>query len=121
VRYALETFRANYDTIIAELFTLCSSGAIIRTMTYYYGSLADSGYDGDLRPFYVPLNDHIIQASAENGIPVALVHLAFNGPDGDGNAEVKGYLSADGLHPSAAGAALIADLHRELGYEPTCP
>jgi lysophospholipase L1-like esterase len=78
-------------------------------------------YDSDLRPFYAPPNDHIMQAAAENGISVAVVHLAFNGPEGDKNPEEEGYLSADGLHTNAAGAALIADLHRELGYEGTCP
>lgn len=121
VRDALESFRVNYDAIIAELFTLCSSKMIIRTMTYQPGSLGEFGFDGDLRPFYGPLNDHIIQASSENNIPVALVHLAFNGPDGDEDPADKGYLASDGLHTSKVGAAVIADLHQELGYEYTCP
>ena len=121
LRDALESSRMNYDAIIAELLTLCSSKTIIRTMTYYYGSLEDYGFDGDLRPFYEPLNDHIIQTAAENNIPVALVHLAFNGPDGDEDPADKGYLADDGLHPSEVGAAVIADLHRELGYAYTCP
>jgi lysophospholipase L1-like esterase len=121
LRDRLESFRVNYDAIIAELFTLCSPKTIIRTMTYYYGSLADYGFDGDLRPFYGPVNDHVIQAASEHNIPVALVHLAFNGPDGNEDPADKGYLSDDGLHPNEVGAALIADLHRELGYEFTCP
>ena len=121
LRDALESSRMNYDAIIAELLTLCSSKTIIRTMTYYYGSLEDYGFDGDLRPFYEPLNDDIIQATSENNIPVALVHSAFNGPNGDEDPADKGYLADDGLHPSEVGAAVIADLHRELGYEYTCP
>jgi lysophospholipase L1-like esterase len=121
IRDALESFRVNYDAIIAELFTLCSSKTIIRTMTYPYGSLEHWGFDEDLRPFFEPLNDYIVQAASENNIPVALVHLAFNGPNGDEDPADKGYLASDGLHISEVGAAVIADLHQELGYEYTCP
>ena len=122
LRDALESFRTNYDAIIAELFTLCSSKTIIRTMTYHYGTLGYYGLLGeDLRPFYEPLNDHIIQAASENNIPVALVHLAFNGLDGDEDPAYKGYLGTDGYNVSEVGAAVIADLHQELGYEYTCP
>jgi lysophospholipase L1-like esterase len=121
IRDAIKSFRVNYDAIIAELFTLCSSKTIIRTMTIYYGSLETWGVDDDLRPFFEPLNDQIVQAASENNIPVAMVHLAFNGPDGDEDPADKGYLASDGVHASELGAAVIADLHRELGYEYTCP
>lgn len=121
LRDALEAFKRNYDAICAELFTLCSSKAIIRTMTYHYGSLNQWGFYDDLRPFFEPLNDYIVQAASENNIPVALVHLAYNGPEGDEDPVAKGYLMPDRLHPNKEGAAVIADLHRELGYEVTCP
>ena len=64
--------------------------------------------------------DHIVQAASENNIPVALVHLVFNGPDGEQDPILEGYLINDGLHPSELGATVIADLHQELGYEYTC-
>jgi lysophospholipase L1-like esterase len=118
---ALKSFRANYDAILAEILTLCASGTIIRTMTYHYYSLARWGVDEDLRPLFGPLNDHIIAAASENNIPVALVHLAFNGPDGDEDPADKGYLLFDGVHTTKKGAAAIGDLHRQLGYEFTCP
>ena len=121
IRDALESFRVNYDAIIAELFTLCSSKTIIRTMTNYYGNLRYWSFKEDLRPFIEPLNDHTVQAASENNIPVALAHLAFNGPDGDEDPADKGYLASDGVHASELGAAVIADLHQELGYEYTCP
>jgi len=121
IRDALESFRVNYDAIIAELFTLCSSKTIIRTMTNHYGNLRYWGFNEDLRPFFEPLNDHIVQAASENNIPVALAHLAFNGPDGDEDPADKGYLASDGVHASELGATVIADLHQELGYEYTCP
>lgn len=121
LRHALESFRLNYDAIIAEILALCGSQTIVRAMTYYYPDLADFGLDEDLQPFIEPMNEHIIQAASEHNIPVVLVHLTFNGPDGDQDPIDLGYLSSDGLHPSELGSTVIADLHRELGYEYTCP
>ena len=119
IRDALESFGLNYDAAIAEILALCSSQTMVRTMTYYYPDLADWGLDEDLRPFIEPMNDHIIQVASENNIPVALVHLVFNGPDGEQDPILEGYLVNDGLHPSELGATVIADLHQELGYEYT--
>ena len=119
IRDALESFELNYDAALAEILALCSSQTIVRTMTLYCPDLANSGLDEDLRPFIEPMNDHIIQAASENNIPVALVHLVFNGPDGEQAPILEGYLK-DELHPSELGATVIADLHRELGYETTC-
>jgi hypothetical protein len=103
---------------LAKLLTLCSSETIVRTMTYYSYSLRNWGLE-DLRPFFGPLNDHITLVSSDYNIPVAMVDLAFNGPDGDESAEDKGYPEPDRIHPSALGAEVIADLHRKLGYEYT--
>jgi lysophospholipase L1-like esterase len=61
------------------------------------------------------------RASRDALSPVDLVHLALNGAHGDEDPEEKGYLSADGVHTNAVGAAVIADVHRELGYEPVFP
>ena len=125
IRERIEAFKANYDAIIAEILSLCQPGAIIRTTTFYYGSLAKMPeqyrFVGDLEPFLEPVNDIIVQAASENGIPVALVHLAFNGPDGDQDPAQKGYTGEDDLHVSELGATVIADLFRDLGYESTCP
>ena len=121
LRSTHESFKRIYDAIIAEVLTLCQSGAIIRTETYYYGSLRQLGFDEDLKPLLEPVNAHIIQTAAQNNIPVALVHLAFHGPDSDQNPNSKGYIDADGIHTSKLGATTIADLFRELGYESTCP
>ena len=121
VREAVETFKANYDAILTELLELCKPGAIIRTMTLHYESLAKWGFDGDVKPFLEPMNDYIIQAAAEHNIPVALAHVAFHGPDGDQDPAAMGYVTADGKHLSELGATVVSDLLQELGYESTCP
>jgi len=120
IRKAYETFMANYDAILDELLTLCAPGAIIRVATCPYGSLRAYGYSGETTSFLKPLNEQIIQSAAEHNIPLARVDIAFNGPTGDENAEDKEYFK-DGWHPSILGATIMADVHRELGYEPTVP
>ena len=125
-RERLTSFRANFDAIIAEILSLRSTtDTIIRTMEYGYPWVnrdKELGIYEDLKPCFVEaFSEHIVQAASEHNIPVARVYLAFNGPNGDEDPGDKGYMQSDGEHPSEAGHALIADLHRELGYEPLGP
>ena len=124
-RERLVSFRANFDAIIAEILSLRSTtDTIIRTMEYGYPWVnrdKELGIYEDIKPHWEALNEHIVQAASEHNIPVARVYLAFNGPNGDEDPGDKGYIGADGNHPSEAGHALIADLHPELGYEPLGP
>jgi lysophospholipase L1-like esterase len=57
--------------------------------------------------------------AAEFDVPVAPVFDTFNGPNHDEDPRDKGYISVDGAHPSGEGAKAIAELLRDLGYEPT--
>ena len=63
----------------------------------------------------------IIDIAAQNNIPVADVYTDFNGPNGDQDMGEKGYLFSDGSHANNAGALRMAELLRELGYEPMAP
>jgi len=125
-REGLTSFRANFDAIIAEILSLRSTtDTIIRTMEYGYPWVnrdKELGIYEDLKPCWVEVfSEHIVQAASEHNIPVVDVYLAFNGPNGDEDPVDKGYIGADGEHPSEAGQRLIAELHRELGYEPLGP
>ena len=121
IRAAAESFKENYEAIIAEILALCQSKTIIRTETYYYTNWVGYGFSATTRPFFEPLNDIIVQTASENNIPVALVHLVFNGPNGDQSALDTGYISDGGELPSEQGSKAMAELLRELGYESTCP
>jgi hypothetical protein len=124
LREALALLKADTDAIITEILALRStSDAIIRTMTYYnprVNAWNTEGSFGDLNPYWVAHNEYLIQAASEHNIPVVRVDLAFNGPNLDEDPSDKGYVS-DGWHPNPEGAALIAELLRELGYEPLAP
>lgn len=121
----LPTFRANLDAIIAEILSLRStSDTIIRTVDWFYPYVNENKERGvfeDCKRCLEALNEQVVQAASEHNIPVARTYSVFNGPDGDEDARDKGYVQADGIHPSEAGHRLIADLHRELGYEPLGP
>jgi hypothetical protein len=124
LREALTLLKADTDAIFAEILSLCSpSDTIIRPMTYYnfvVNTWKEQGCFEDLNPYWVAHNEHLIQAASDHNVPVARVDLAFNGPNLDEDPSDKGYLS-DGTHPNVEGGFLLADLHRELGYEPLAP
>ncbi len=63
-------------------------------------------------------NDCIVRAGRRYGIPTARVFRAFDGPSGDEDPAERGYLAADGRHPSEKGKVLIAEELRKLGYRP---
>jgi hypothetical protein len=66
-------------------------------------------------------NAAIHEAAQTHNVPVALVADAWNGIDFMRNPVEIGYTQGDGIHPSDLGAEVIAQLLRELGYEPVEP
>lgn len=124
LREALSLLKADVDAILAEILSLTStSDTIIRAMTYHNPMVNEwkrKGVFEDLNPYWKAHNEYLVQAASEHNIPVVRVDLAFNGPNGDEDPSDKDYVS-DGWHPNDVGNALIADLHRELGYEPLGP
>ncbi len=121
IREGVAAFKENYEAIITELFGLCHSGTIIRSMTYYYGSWEVYHFVGDTRPFIELLNEQILQTASQYNISVAQVDVAFHGSMGDEDAVSKGYILKREPGTLLPGAIKIADLYRELGYEPTVP
>ena len=57
--------------------------------------------------------------AAKYGIPVAGLLRAFSGPDL--NIDMPREFIMDDRHPSAKGAAAIANILADLGYEPVAP
>jgi lysophospholipase L1-like esterase len=71
-----------------------------------------------VEPFLDEVNQHIAASAQANGIPMAQVHLAFNGPSGTEDPIAKGLIAIDGVHPNDAGHEAIANALRQLGYAP---
>lgn len=95
---------------------------VIRATEFYAPKIAqwrDAGVDDGCRACYDHFIGAIRDAAAAQGVPEARTWDLFNGPDHTDDPVEKGYISADGVHPSAAGAQAMADLLDSLGYEPT--
>jgi lysophospholipase L1-like esterase len=122
LRVALADYQANLDSLIAEIRTLNPKPTLILRMTdvYYPWRMLDTadGSEQVLRSYAVGLNGAILSVGAAKKVPVASVFAVFNGTDGSLDPNAGGYLAPDGLHPSAAGSAAIANALRRTMYEP---
>lgn len=103
LRMALETFKANWDGITAELLRLRSTrDTIIRTVGLGHTPYVDKA----LEPYLDEVNEHIATTSTNNQIPYVQAHLD------------RGSVNPDGVHPNDKGYEVIAAQLRELGYSP---
>ncbi len=117
----VKDFQVAYDSMIDEVLKLASpSRTMIRLMDFYCPFVRvykeHATYDV-IKQYWMKFNDCIIQAGRRAGIPVAQVFAAFNGPDGNDDPVVKGYIAGDGKHPSDLGKDAIAAEFCKLGYE----
>lgn len=136
LRSMVSTFVANWDGVVSQILSRRSlSNTIVRTMDVYYpwaahdmtvNTTADSnetapakGNDFVVLNYYLSqINAHIASSCATYGIPLALVHDAFNGTSGTEDPVAKGLIASDGQHPNDTGHELIAETFRSLGYAP---
>jgi lysophospholipase L1-like esterase len=121
----LTAAKANYTAIIEEILALTSpEETIIRTQTFdnpFVNKWKEEGDFEERKPTIERLNRQIMDVASQYNIPVARVYLDFNGPNGDQDPGEEGYVSGDGMHNSDAGVRRMAELLRELGYEPLAP
>lgn len=122
LRAAVTSFIPNWDAIVKQILALRDKNkTIIRTMDIYnpfVARLMVQGTFNTVEPYLDQVNQHIASSAQANGIPMAQVHLAFNGPNGDEDPVVKGLITADGIHPNDNGHEAIANALRVLGYAP---
>jgi hypothetical protein len=125
---ALAAFEEDYGAIIAEIASLRrGSETIIYTMDLYmpfHRLWREKGIYDECWSCWEAVNESIHRVAAEHGIPVAPVYDAFNGPGHDEDPQDKGYvLTTDTFmgNVDEKGRAVIADLFRQLGYEPRVP
>ena len=125
LREALETYKADTDAIIAEIVSLRSpSEALIRTQDTYQFRVRESKEAGTfevINRYWRDANAHVIEVATRYHIPVARVYDAFMGINGTEDPRDKGLMVVDGFHTTSEGATLMAELFRELGYEPLGP
>jgi lysophospholipase L1-like esterase len=121
LRAAVETFKENWEAIIAELLSLRSaSNTIIRTTgvgytpyIFYSDEPTDTwpseGRTDDFqvfKPYVNAINRYIATTTTNTEIPYSEVCLG------------KEAVNPDGVHPNDKGHEIIADQLRALGYSP---
>jgi len=120
-----DAYRADLGTIYEEILSLRGDESVlIRAFDAYnplYSVYREQGVYDECLGCWENYNQSIHQAAMAHNVPVARVFDAFNGPDHDEDPRDKGYIRDDGIHTTAAGRQVIADLLRELGYAPVRP
>jgi len=120
-----ENYTENLKAVIKEILSLRKGmPTIIRAMDYYmplYSEWKNYGIEKECTCCWENLNFAIHQAAAVYNVPVARVYDAFNGPNHDEDPREKGYIGDDGEHTTEKGQKVIADLMKELGYDPISP
>ena len=110
---------AEYKYGVEEIFSLLTeavdpSETLIRAADVY----ALPGDESHVtNPYWQEAQEFFAETAATYGIPTASVFAEFNGPDGTDDPRDRGLIASDGVHPSEAGALLIAELIHDLGYD----
>jgi lysophospholipase L1-like esterase len=122
LRSAVAGFIPNWDAIVQQILALRDKNqTIIHTLDIYNPFVAELMVEGtfsSVEPYLDQVNQHIANSAQANGIPMAQVHLAFNGPNGEQDPVAKGLPTVDGVHPNDNGHKAIADALRALEYGP---
>jgi hypothetical protein len=118
-------YEANLAAIYEEIFAIRSGEPVIlRTADWYlpWGPLETwrtCGHEQICKQCQLNWSEAIHRVADEYGVPVAGLMEAFSGPNLD--REMPREFIRDDVHPSDKGAAAIADVLADLGYEPVAP
>ena len=117
----VDAFGRDLDSIIFEILALRrGKPTIIRLLEFYQFRVAvlrELNLLDEKKACLIAYNEQIHQVASKYRIPVAPVHQAFNGINGNEDSEEKGYQSTVYAF-SREGDECIADLLSQLGYDP---
>lgn len=115
------SYEADADAIMDEIVALRSPAhALIRTTELwkpFYPTFESMGLGAVTHQNLLAIWAGLGRAAAAHSIPVAPAYAAFVGSDGRTDPVAAGEVGADELHLTARGAAKLALLLRELGYD----
>lgn len=110
-------WRQIYD----EIFSLrAGKPTIVRAMDIYVPVLDGwkaAGIEPACTAGWEAMSATMKLVAGEYKVPVASMYDAFNGPNHDQDPVDRGYISADGEHPSEQGRVAQIDLLDSLGYD----
>lgn len=124
-RSITDPMRQGFDDLLSEITSLANPNETLifiadTGIPFVSQWLQDGTLDELKGPAYEEWRGHLIEAAENHGIHVVYTYQVINGPDGDQTLPPE-YSLPDGLHFSVEGHQLIADLHRDIGYEYLVP
>jgi lysophospholipase L1-like esterase len=121
---AVSAYKAELAAMADEILSLRrGQPTLIRTYTRFmpfYRLWREQGQFEEYQRCVAALDAAILQVGKERGILAADTGLALNGPNHDQDPNDKGYLY-DGVHENDAGAQVVAEVFRKLGYSAIIP
>lgn len=122
---AFKGYRADLSAIYEKIGELRDGRPLILRATGIYNPVIslwrEKGFDDTCVAFWEGQNVAARQAAEEHGIQFVDTYAAFNGPDHSEDPRAKGYIRADGEHPSESGAQFYAELLQRSGYSAWIP
>jgi hypothetical protein len=119
-----DSYRESLSQVYQRFFELrAGQSTIVRTIDAASIRVAEwkaSGVYEACRECWGYLDDAMRDVAESFNIPQAPLVEAFNGANWEGDPEDKGYIRLN-FEPNEVGAEVIAQLLRELGYEPVIP
>lgn len=100
----LKGFEGDYARTLGELHAITHARIVVLDIYDPQPAMVTDYVRSEL----ASVNTFIHQTACAQGVLVAWVSTAFNGADGTGNPVALGYIGGDGIHPSDAGAQVIA-------------
>jgi hypothetical protein len=117
-------YAADSEAIMTEIDALRRPDALVRTTNTYvlfYPRFEDLGLADVVVDNFRLINAALEAAAEGHGIPFADAFTAFMGADGTADPVAGGFVSPDQMHATPAGGQRLAELWRDLGYEPDAP
>ena len=122
---AFEPYIADLKAIWARILELRGDEPTILRATDIYNPLVspwrEAGMFDACTDCWQNLSDAARLAAEAYNIPFLSRFDAFNGPNHDEDPRGKGYIEADGEHPTELAAQFTAELLSQMGYEPVSP
>ena len=124
-RNVTDQMEQGFDDLLSEITSLARPNEtlilIADTGNPFVSAWLEYGTLDSLKgPAYEDWRNHLLEAAEKHRVHVVNTYYAINGPNGDQSLPPE-YYQADGLHFSELGHSLLADLHREVGYEYSSP
>jgi lysophospholipase L1-like esterase len=112
-----------FEDLLSEVVSLASPGetliliADVGIPPLFVAKWKEDGVFDDLqRHAYEVWREYIVQAAGRHRVYVVNTYEVLNGPNGDQEMSPD-YVQSDGLHLNEQGHRLLADRHRQVGYE----